>query len=152
MPDVIPGRPRLHERPSVRDVCDWFAYNPDTGSVVWKKSPRASIPAGTEAGCVWNTRTPGLRYRRLKLRGLYHLLHTIAFVLAYGRYPACILDHVNGDGTDNRLVNIRESTIAENNRNKRPRSHARGGNTSPKGAGNNPAGQRLAHDTGKCPA
>jgi hypothetical protein len=32
----------------------------------------------------------------------------------YGNFPAGFLDHINGDGTDNRIKNLREVTNVEN--------------------------------------
>jgi len=45
--------------------------------------------------------------------------HLIAFVLSYGRMPNGEIDHINGDRTDNRLLNIRECTRQQNNANRR---------------------------------
>ena len=39
----------------------------------------------------------------------------------YGTFPENTIDHINRIKTDNRLVNLRDVTVAENNRNKSPR-------------------------------
>lgn len=43
--------------------------------------------------------------------------HRIAWLITHGRWPAVEIDHVNGVKDDNRLDNLREATIVENNYN-----------------------------------
>lgn len=43
-------------------------------------------------------------------------IHRLKFLLAYGYLPKAV-DHINGDRTDNRLANLRESCYTRNNRN-----------------------------------
>jgi hypothetical protein len=37
----------------------------------------------------------------------------------YGVWPTQLIDHINGDSSDNRIVNLRQTTQSENNRNRR---------------------------------
>jgi hypothetical protein len=39
--------------------------------------------------------------------------------MAYGQWPRRGIDHVNGDGTDNRLENLREANQSQNGANRR---------------------------------
>jgi hypothetical protein len=40
--------------------------------------------------------------------------HRLAFLMHHGRMPK-IIDHINGDSTDNRIANLREATVTNNN-------------------------------------
>ena len=50
--------------------------------------------------------------QRVKVR-----LHQVVWVLNHGRFPKMI-DHINGDGHDNRIENLREVSGSENNSNR----------------------------------
>ena len=50
-----------------------------------------------------------------------YLSHRVAWFLYYGEQPPNIIDHINGDPTDNRIENLRAATVAENLRNQATR-------------------------------
>jgi hypothetical protein len=51
--------------------------------------------------------------------GRLYLAHVIAFVIVTGTWPVGVVDHRNGDGTDNRWTNLRDVSHAVNVQNVR---------------------------------
>lgn len=102
------------------DLAEWFSYDPDTGIVSWKKSPSTSIKQGRAAGTPCGKGSK--KYWNIKFRGGYILAHHVAFFLSFGRLPTAEVDHIDGDGLNNRLKNLREATHASNMKNMRMNS------------------------------
>jgi hypothetical protein len=90
-------------------------YNPETGLLYWKKgSPRA----GKEAFTTVNTRGyKATTFRPRNGPATTLSAHRAAWAIHYGEFPSGIIDHINGDKTDNRIKNLRDVTNAENARN-----------------------------------
>lgn len=94
-------------------------YDPDTGMFTWIVSPARHIKIGSVAGRVKITKKDGKGYRAITIKRNFCSEHRLAWLYVHGRYPDNQIDHINGDGTDNRLINLREVTANENCRNKR---------------------------------
>jgi len=92
---------------------DRLAYDPDTGAFVWRRSTSNRKPAGAVAGSL---RRNG--YVHIKLGGKSYPAHRLAWRIVHGLWPAHQLDHINGVRSDNRIVNLREATQAENLQNR----------------------------------
>ena len=100
-------------------------YDPDTGIFTWNyiKSKRGTYFAksGKVAGCTakGNTRN---HYVLVNIKNKLHKAHRLAWLYAYGKLPDHIIDHINGNGIDNRICNLRDVTRSENFKNSRLRS------------------------------
>lgn len=89
----------------------------------------AEINYDAETGLfTWNKRKQGRRkkiagsisangYMKVMINGREYLGHRLAWFLIHGEWPDQI-DHINGIRSDNRLCNLRNVNITENNRNK----------------------------------
>lgn len=97
-------------------VSEYISYDPNTGSFKRLKAS-GPIKAGDKVGTV------GKRYVQIGVCGKRFRAHQLAWFLTYGYMPKTI-DHINGDGLDNRLCNLREVTQQQNIWNHRkPPSH-----------------------------
>lgn len=90
-----------------------LAYNQETGEFRWKVRRSANAKAGSVAGS-----TDSSGHRQIKFETKTYLAHRLAWVMTHGRWPEMEIDHVNRDRTDNRLINLRECSHAENSKNR----------------------------------
>lgn len=103
---------RVH-RVSHEYVLLMLRYNPETGELCW--SERApSQRRGKIAGFVsWNG------YRRIVLSGENIFVHRLVWFYVHNRWPSHLLDHRDGDRSNNRLSNLREATHSQNSSNRK---------------------------------
>lgn len=65
-------------------------------------------------------------YLQTKINKKLYLNHRIIFLMFHGYLPE-LLDHINGDKTDNRIENLRAATTCQNQHNKKARKHTSSG-------------------------
>lgn len=104
-----------------------LSYDPLTGVFLWKAREVRDEFSRTDKG--WNSRYVGTiagcinssdGYVQIYIDRVRYTAHRLAFLFETGAWPKDHIDHINGIRTDNRLENLRECTIAENNRNNGP--------------------------------
>jgi hypothetical protein len=98
---------------------DLLSYNPETGEFVWRVTVSSRAMAGFVAGCVYAQKLT--RYRGIRVDGRLYKAHRLAWLYVHGVWPAEQLDHIDGDGANNRIANLRQATNSENNRNRKVR-------------------------------
>lgn len=96
-------------------------YNPGTGDFIWLNPTSFRVKIGDKAGYHHKTQD-GKVYIQTSIDGVKHYGHRLAWFYMTGEFPTEQIDHINGDGTDNRWCNIREVTHADNSKNQKLRS------------------------------
>jgi hypothetical protein len=59
----------------------------------------------------------GNEYRGVKICNRKFLVHRIIWFLHYGSFPKDMIDHIDRDGTNNKISNLREATNSQNQHN-----------------------------------
>lgn len=88
-----------------------LTYNPRTGSFRWLRGRPGRRLDGL-AGCI---NTHG--YRVIRINGVDHYGHRLAFLYMTGQWPLRTVDHRNGNPSDNRWSNLRDVSHKTNVRN-----------------------------------
>ncbi len=99
-------------------------YDKISGLFTWKVRPVSTFKSRNESSAKkWNTRyakTPAgsirLGYLTIRINKNHYQSHRIAWIMTYGNEPDFI-DHINQDKSDNRILNLRNVSHAENLRN-----------------------------------
>jgi len=95
-----------------KELKELFEYNPATGNFVRLVSVSSGAMVGDVAGCVDG------RYIRIGINDILYLAHRLVWLYVYGIWPENQIDHINHNGLDNRLKNLRCVNGVENNQNK----------------------------------
>jgi len=84
-------------------------YNPDTGQFTWIVDASRNIKSGQLAG---SRHAKG--YWQIYYKGKHYLAHRLAWLYVHGQLPKSNIDHINMDGMDNRISNLRIAGWSEN--------------------------------------
>ena len=96
-------------------------YDLDTGIFTWKvnKSRRSNI--GNVAGWLYNG------YREIGIDSKKYKAHRLAWLYVNGEMPKNLIDHIDGNRSNNKISNLREATYQENSENyKTPQTNKSG--------------------------
>lgn len=87
-------------------------YDMNTGILTWAEFRNAKALKNSPVGCL-NSKG----YLVTNIKNKNYFVHRLIWLYVYGEIPK-IVDHINGIKNDNRLVNLRNCTIAESAKNK----------------------------------
>lgn len=109
-------------------------YDPETGILAWRVRPETHFP-DFRSFRSWNSRYAGKPagtvngksgHLAVTVNNRRFLSHRAAWAIFYGEFPQGEIDHINGNPSDNRIVNLRDVSHAENMRNQKPRENYSG--------------------------
>ncbi len=95
---------------SVEFIRETFDYDYETGVIKWK-TDRRHVSAGDPAGHLMHC-----GHIKVKINNKAYRAHRLIWVWHYGEYPKYNLhiDHIDGNGANNRIENMRLVTHREN--------------------------------------
>ncbi len=110
-------------------VNECFTYNKSTGLLTWKTRPKKHFKTPQAYGS-FNARfsgsaagtkniSDGKCRLTIQIGGKLYCVHRIIWLLVTGKLPSHLIDHIDGNSTNNKLKNLRLATPLENQRNRR---------------------------------
>lgn len=105
---------RCKPLPSLEFLNERFSYNPETGFFCRKSDGYQGY-----VNCTG--------YRQIAIGDQIYFVHRLAWKMSYGADPDHEVDHVNGNRSDNSVINLRAASSSQNNQNRRLSSRNKSG-------------------------
>ncbi len=91
-------------------------YDPETGTIVWKKKIARKVVVGKVAGSLCKI----TGYRIIRINSMFFRAHRIAWAMMTGRWPKYDIDHEDTNRSNNVWSNLREANHSQNQWNRGP--------------------------------
>lgn len=101
-----------HER-----LTELLEYNQDTGEFTWKIRKANRVNIGDIAGTVYSPAGRNTSYRHIMIDGRGYRAHRLAWFYTYKEWPKQQIDHIDRDGLNNAISNLRDVSNGENQMN-----------------------------------
>ena len=106
-------------------------FDPDftEGVLRWRPRPLSHFKRHSDFKS-WNSNNSGKiagyesrGYIEVSIDSRTYRAHRVIYAMFYSKWPSNQIDHINGNRSDNRIVNIRDVTSVENGRNRKKYSN-----------------------------
>lgn len=87
-----------------------ISYDPETGEFTWIIGRNNRAMPGAKAGCL--RQTDG--YRTIKIGKKSYNEHRLAWLYMTGEWPKKIIDHIDGNRSNNEFKNLRQANFSQN--------------------------------------
>ncbi len=95
----------------IRDVVHYDIESGEFTNIIHRG--RAGVGRKSGSASIYGRR----KYLRIFFNGRLEMAHRLAWLYVYGDWPNGEIDHIDGNGMNNRISNLRDVTRAENRRN-----------------------------------
>lgn len=110
--------PSAKELDIEKEINSLLGYCKVSGNLYWKISTgRRNNPAGS----IHKLKGSALTYKIVTINNKKYFSHRLAWFLFYGEWPE-IIDHIDGDGLNNKIENLRSVNNSDNRKNMRVQS------------------------------
>jgi len=105
------------------DAFSALSMDSSTGKLFWANPPKEHAEKiGREAGYILKANGNNKAYWQIRIGGKTYKRSRVVYYITHGRWPMPCVDHINGNSLDDRPLNLREVTLAQNSWNLRPRA------------------------------
>jgi hypothetical protein len=95
-----------------------LSYDPESGTLTWRVDVARNVKAGAVAGSLNNRGRLNVSFDNRPFQA-----HRVIWAMVYGYWPEMI-DHIDGNPQNNRLINLRAASALINSQNRRKPSKA----------------------------
>lgn len=101
-------------------------YSKQSGDIYWSVNRQGRVKAGDKAGTLQLNKN-GKSYISIVVSQKHYLAHRLVWLLENKEFPNGCIDHINGNGLDNRIENLRVVSRLSNQRNQRLSKRSKSG-------------------------
>lgn len=102
-----------------KEILKFFIYDKERGVLIWRHHwSKSHVTRFVGKEVTSESEREGLRYIRVRLKDQLFLVHRIIWFLEKNDWPD-LIDHIDGNGRNNRIENLRVATKRQNMQNMR---------------------------------